>query len=275
VSREREAVAAGGATGVAALTVARIPYVNAQPFYAEWDRLPGASVDLVPRRLGEEARGGGADAGLMAVVDWFALEDEFARVERFGIACDGAVDSVLLFAAAPLAQLGGARVRLTAESSTSAALLRLLLERRYRIEVAAYERAALPPVGVPPAGEAWLRIGDAALAARRADPTSVALDLGAAWREWTGLPFVYAVWGVRRALAEESRGAFAAFLERSLARGERSLAEIGARLAAEHRGRLGDAASLTRYLERFTYRLGPREEEGLAAFRTRCQEIGA
>jgi chorismate dehydratase len=268
------AAAAGGA-GVAPFTVARIPYRNALPFYTEWERLPGASVDLVPRRLGEEARAGGADAGLMAVVDWFALEADFARVGRFGIACRGAVDSVLLFARRPLAALEGARVRVTAESSTSVALLRVLLARRYALPVSSWERANLPLEATPPDGEAWLRIGDAALAARRAAPDTVALDLGAAWTEWTGLPFVYAVWGIRRALPAETRTAFAAFLERSLSRGERELAALGARAAEECNGQLGDAAYLTRYLERFVYRLGAAEEEGLTEFRTYCQEIGS
>jgi chorismate dehydratase len=44
---------------------------------------------------------------------------------------------------------------------------------------------------------AALRIGDVALR-RVPAPGRTVLDLGAAWTEWTGLPFVFAVWQVRR-----------------------------------------------------------------------------
>src|SRR5215831_6302609 len=96
--------------------VARIPYLNAEPYYADWDRLPGTSVDLVPRRLGEEARAGNVDAGLMAAADWFSLEEEFERVAALGIACGGEVESVLLLGRTPVESLAGARVVLTSES---------------------------------------------------------------------------------------------------------------------------------------------------------------
>ena len=50
----------------AVATIARIPYLNSAPFYARWDEAPGTTVDLPPRALGEEARAGRADAGLMS-----------------------------------------------------------------------------------------------------------------------------------------------------------------------------------------------------------------
>ncbi len=46
-------------------------------------------------------------------------------------------------------------------------------------------------------------IGDEAIwYANRHQPSSV-LDLGAAWSDWTGLPFVYAVWAVQRGLGDD------------------------------------------------------------------------
>lgn len=260
----------GGGTRAAVATIARIPFLNSEPFYALWDEAPGTTVDLPPRALGEAARAGQADAGLMAVADWFTLDPTFERVGSYGISCRGAVDSVLLFARRPFGELDGATVDLTEHSQTSVALTRILLAQRFGLRDVHYRRRAVE-TGVPATGDAWLLIGDAALAARRTVREAHVLDLGQAWLEWTGLPFVYAVWAVRAALPLDERARLAAFLEVSLAAGEANLAGLAARYAARVPG-LGDAASLARYLAAFRYRLGPDEEKGLDRFRALWKE---
>jgi chorismate dehydratase len=264
-------------TRAAVATIARIPYLNSEPFYARWDDAPGTSVDLPPRALGDAARNGQADAGLMAVADWFTLDPTFTRVGNFGISCRGAVDSVLLFARRPIADLAGATVDLTEHSQTSVALTRILLSARHGLTDVTYRRRALE-AGEAPLGDAWLLIGDAAIRARREHAAGArraagvhVLDLGQEWLAWTGLPFVYAVWAVRTALPREERARLAAFLETSLAAGEQDLAGIAARYA-EAAPDLGTAAELARYLAAFRYRLGPDEERGLDRFRALWKE---
>jgi chorismate dehydratase len=256
--------------------IARIPYLNSEPFYARWDEAPGPTIDLPPRALGQEARNGRADAGLMAAADWFRLETRFERVADFGISCRGEVRSVLLFSRRPVTELSGATVDLTTESSTSVALTRILLAARYGARDVHWQRRAVEGAEAP-AGDAWLLIGDAALRAReawrQAKHGGIAgthlLDLGRAWFEWTGLPFVYAVWAVRSALPAAEKERLARFLDASLAAGEADLAGI----ARAHAGRgLGDARELTDYLAAFRYRLGPDEEHALACFRALCEE---
>lgn len=259
-------------------TLARIPYLNAAPFYVRWADAPGTTVDLPPRALGEEARAGRADAGLMAVADWFALDPAFERVGTYGITCRGAVSSVLLFSRRPFAELArqggggvGLTVDLTTESQTSVALTKILLAGRYGLPRATYRRRAVE-AGEAPAGDAWLLIGDAALRARRAAGSDGhVLDLGAEWLDWSGLPFTYAVWTVRASLPPEEKARLASFLGFSLALGERDLAGL-ARAAATVDPALGDAVELTRYLAAFRYRLGPDEEAGLARFRALWKE---
>ncbi len=259
-------------------TLARIPFLNAAPFYVRWAEAPGATVDLPPRALGEEARAGRVDAGLMAAADWFGLDPRFEIVGPYGIACRGPVSSVLLFARTPFAELfapgaGPRTVDLTTESQTSVALTRILLADRFGARDVTYVRRAVE-TGAAPAGDAWLLIGDAALRARRAaalDPTLHVLDLGAEWLAWTGLPFVYAVWAVRASLPAEEKARLAAFLEMSLAEGEQDLGGI-ATAAATADPSLGDTPELTRYLRAFRYRLGPDEEAGLTCFRALWKE---
>ena len=262
-------------------TLARIPYLNAAPFYVRWAEAPGTTIDLPPRALGEEARAGRADAGLMAAADWFSLDPAFERVGAFGISCKGAVASVLLLSRTPFAELarrGGAgvdlAVDLTTESQTSVALTRILLAGRYGLTRTTYRRRAVE-AGEAPTGDAWLLIGDAALRARRTAAAAGlhVLDLGAEWLAWTGLPFVYAVWTVRASLPAEEKRRLATFLDASLAQGERDLAALADRAATADPG-LGTAGELFPYLAAFRYRLGADEEAGLARFRALWKEHG-
>jgi len=131
-----------------------------------------------------------------------------------------------------------------------------------------YVRRAVE-AGEAPQGDAWLLIGDAALAAKK-EGLHVA-DLGEEWLAWTGLPFVYAVWTVRASLPSEEKSRLEAFLESSLQAGESSLAEIAARVAKEQPA-LGTALELETYLRGFRYRLGDDEEAGLARFRALWKE---
>jgi chorismate dehydratase len=252
----------------AVATIARIPYLNSAPFYARWDEAPGTTVDLPPRALGEEARAGRADAGLMAAADWFSLAPVFERVGTFGITCRGAVGSVLLLSRKPLRDLGGATIDLTQHSMTSVALTRVLLGARYGLDGIRYVRRAVE-AGEAPQGDAWLLIGDAALAAQK-DGLHVA-DLGEEWLSWTGLPFVYAVWTVRASLPAEEKSRLEAFLEGSLTAGEADLPGIAARVSAQQPA-LGTPAALETYLRGFRYRLGGDEEAGLARFRALWKE---
>jgi len=88
------------------------------------------------------------------------------------------------------------------------------------------------------------------------------VDLGREWVEWTGLPCVFARWGVRRAADAADRRAFAQALEAALVRGLESIPEI-----AERRRDTGwGPAEITTYLRGFTYRLGPREDQAIAEF---------
>ncbi len=265
------------------LRVARIPYLNSVPFYV---RLQGEGIellDLPPRALGRRARAGDVDAGIMSLCDGFRSPD-FEPLGRLGVAADGPVHSVLLFGRVPLERLTGATIGVTSETSTSLPLCRLLLEGRYGVHPAVYARR---PDGARPGDAALLLIGDAALrtaavAGLRPGERDYAeallelpspgpeapwrwlLDLSAAWREWQGLPFVFARWMVRHQVPARLRERLLAQLDESL---EASLRELGP-LAGRHAAQAGlDADAAYAYLMNFTYRLGEAELEAVARFR--------
>jgi chorismate dehydratase len=113
---------------------------------------------------------------------------------------------VKLFSKRPPEALHDATVLLTASSRTSVLLLELLCRHRWdvtpKFATVRAEAADLDALAGFP-HDAVLVIGDAALAldTRQLYPWSV--DLGEAWKDWTGLPFVFAVWAARRTADQE------------------------------------------------------------------------
>ncbi len=240
-------------------TLALIPYLNCEPFYDGLADLGHGIVREAPRTLGKLAAGGESACGPMAVADWFGLRGSFEPLEDFGIACDGAVGSVLAFSRRPLEELSGRSVGLTAESSTSVKLLRALVEARHGCLGVRWHR------GEDPDDDARLLIGDGALvASRRGLPGfPIVTDLGAEWKAWSGLPFVYARWVVAKDVAEEDRARIAATIGTSLAGWRARVEEITARRG----GALGmDAGEIAAYLGAFRYRVGTREAAGERRF---------
>ena len=174
---------------------------------------------------------------------------------------------MLLFSRRPIAALGGEVISVTPETSTSIRLLKLLLDMRRGIEGLRYVRGLEPKQA-----DALLMIGDRAMRMRDNHPEEFTqmLDLGADWLEWTGLPFVYAVWAVRTELPEEIKAELRDFLEGSLAAGLADLPAI-ARQQTEPGWTPQDVEA---YLRRFHYRLGPEDLAGLDRFEELLLERG-
>lgn len=235
------------------LRVGRIPYLNCEPFF---HRLQGVElVDLIPRRLGEAMAARELDAGPLSLMDYLRLETQLTSLP-YGIGCPTDARSVLVFSERPFWELGGARIGITGETSTSVELLRVLLTLRYEVEPAAWVEAEEP-------SDAVLLIGDQAI--RRVTggpPARYVTDLGLDWREWTGLPFVFARWAVASRVPAGERRAFERALEAALDRGLDALPAI-----AGGRRDLGwTEAQVESYLRNFAFRLGPDEEKGAAEF---------
>lgn len=251
-------------------SVGVVPYLNAIPLTAALPDFVRVET-AVPAELARRLSRGELDVALLPVAE--ALRGGFGPfVGRFGIACDGAVESVLAFVPA-----GGEPVTWPLDvvvdpaSRTSVALLRVLLERRWGL--APRYRVAPAPGPDPREHPAsiTLTIGDRALAVRTGYPGRV-VDLGAEWKAWTGLPFVFARWTARA-------GADAALVE-ALARTLDGAAQRGLErrdeLAADHGPAHGlTSAQARRYLSTsIRFALGERAEAGLARFREELARLG-
>jgi len=204
------------------MRVGRIPYVNCYPVYGAIDRgivpLAAELVDGVPTELNRQMAAGALDVSVISAVAYARNADRYLLLPDLAISCDGPVRSVALFSSRPAEELDGARVVVSRSSMTSVALLELLFEHVWcarpqfvpgDAEVSDLHRLADEP------HDARLVIGDAALLlmARRGPPGAArsgprtgypfVYDLGAAWKAWTDLPFVFAVWVAQRTTASE------------------------------------------------------------------------
>jgi chorismate dehydratase len=114
--------------------------------------------------------------------------------------------------------------------------------------------------------DAVLLIGDEALRRNKhgLDGFDLVYDLAREWYEWQKLPFVFAVWAVRRSIPEASRIELSRLLEQSL----ESVGGDFAAVAGRHGRRIGLTDGETQeYLSGFNYSLGEREREAIAVFR--------
>ena len=245
--------------------IARVPSLNSAPFFrglsfgAAQQSARHELIDCAPRELGRRAAAGELLAGLLPLVDYFRLEDTFERLGPFGIAVRGRAQSVVLFSRKPIRQLQGSVIAVTEETSTSAVLLRLILEQRYELRPSRYVR------GNDEAAEALLLIGDAALRFQQTNTQyPFEIDLAFEWWLWQHLPCVFAVWAIRHDAEPAEKKSIETALSRSLAMNMPQLA----RIAEERSASLGlPATALQAYLARFLYRLSRLEEEGIARFR--------
>jgi chorismate dehydratase len=265
--------------------IASVSFLNARPLIDRFDPEDQARVDLcgaLPSRLGAMLAEGTADVGLLPVVEMFRGRSG-GMIPGIGIACEGAVDSVKLFHRGDLAKI--TKVAADRGSRSSVALLKVLFLEKFGTSPAFTEVEPSSDLELPP-GTGALIIGDRCLEFERdrgaADDAPEAWDLGAAWHELTGLPFVFAVWAVAPGFPEKVGPLgvedLTGILTRARDRGLAGLDEIVAEAATSGRlGRGGEATveALDYYFRQsLRYILGEGEMAGLRRFHELCIRHG-
>jgi len=150
-------------------------------------------IFATPARLAEMLRRDELDAALVSVVE-VLLNDRYDVLDGIAIASLGEVKSVLLAHRRPLEE--AKEIFCDTASLTSVRLLKVLLAER-GLQPAF---KPLPDYNFATAPDYLMLIGDSALDFLFGPPEHEIWDLGAAWYELTGLPFVYAVWALRRGI---------------------------------------------------------------------------
>src|ERR1039457_4881995 len=175
---------------LAPFRVGSVEYLNAVPLTRG---IEDQIVFTTPARLAELLRRDELDAALVSITE-VLLNDRYDILDGIAIASLGEVYSVLLAHKKPLEE--ATEIFCDTASLTSVNLLKVLLaERGLKPEfkpLASYDFAKLPDFA--------LLIGDPALDFLLGPHEHEIFDLGAAWFELAKLPFVYAVWALRRGL---------------------------------------------------------------------------
>jgi chorismate dehydratase len=260
------------------MRLGRIPWINCYPVYGAIDRglvsVPAELVSGTASELNDLLAAGELQVSVVSAVEYARNAAAYHLLPDLAITCDGPVHSVALFSRRPIAELDERTVLLTASSRTSILLLDLLCRHRWsiapRFATARAEAGDLDGLrGLP--HDAVLVIGDAALLLRARRLYPVHVDLGAEWKAWTGLPFVFAVWAARR---DAGLPAVQAVHERLLQSRAWGLDHLDL-LAADAARATGVAEPVCRaYLGDLDYALSYRHLAGLTDFFRRLAQDG-
>jgi predicted solute-binding protein len=210
----------------------------------------------VPSQCADQIAAGAADIGIIPSFE--LTRQDLDIIPGTGIACRGAVRSILLISSRPAPEIR--TLAADTSSRTSVELARVILDRAYGVHPAFLPHA--------PDLNAMLRVADAALIigdpALHLDPATLpyhVYDLGSEWLALTGMPMVFAVWAARKGLITQE---IARTFTDSCRFGRERIEEI---VAAESPRRGFPPALVREYLTRhIVHELGPEEYEGMERF---------
>ncbi|MFC0507543.1 menaquinone biosynthetic enzyme MqnA/MqnD family protein [Micromonospora costi] len=259
--------------------VGHIQFLNCLPIY--WGLMrSGALIDVdlhkdTPDRLNSALVAGDLDIGPISQLEYLRHADELLLLPDLAVGSDGPVLSVNIVSTRPLADLDRARVALGSTSRTGVLLAQLLLKERYGVSP---EYFRCPPElnQMLLEADAAVVIGDVALRALYEAPRQglEVTDLGQAWRDWTGLPMVFAVWAVRRDFAAAHPGVVKEVHEAFLRSRDLCLSELDQVAEAGARWEPFDADTLATYFRTLDFSLGERQVAGLREFARRAAALG-
>jgi chorismate dehydratase len=233
---------------------------------------PFALVEGIPTELNRLLREGNVDVSPSSSIEFAVNPGRYLIMPDLSITSRNDVMSIILQSRLPMDQLNGKTVALTTASATSVVLLRILLELKNGVSPSytLFEQGKDHPYD---RADAVLLIGDHALKRPKIAGFDHEYDLGAVWHEFTGLPFVFALWQInyKKGLDKDLTSLYH-ILKESKAYGLSHLAE----LAEEHSSRFGIAApKLLAYWNAFSFDFGPAEQKGLMTYYGYAAEIGA
>jgi len=260
------------------LRMGKISYLNVLPIYYALDQ-GYVSHDFVftsgpPAELNTRIKAGELDMSAASSIEYGRHFEDYLLLPQVAIGSQGPVQSVLLLSQIPLSSLQGESILISSQTHTSAALLRLLVREKmgFMVRYETGDISARLLANSPPT--AFLAIGDEALRLRTHPDFPYHLDLGQAWLEWTGLPFIFGVWIGRKPRQRQEEENLVAGCGQLLASKAWGVGQIPffSRLVSEQ-GIL-DYQSLVSYFNGLVYDFGPREQAGLKLFYRKLYACG-
>jgi chorismate dehydratase len=171
--------------------VGAVSYLNSKPLIEQLADSVPVSLDY-PSCLADDLANDRLDVALVPSIEFFR-DPNYRIVSNACVATRGAVRSVKLYSRVAPGDIK--RLALDEGSRTSATMAKIILAERYGV-YPELEPLPMEHDTTQTDADAILLIGDRAMS----DPNELfteTWDLGTAWTEWTGLPFVFAMWVAR------------------------------------------------------------------------------
>ncbi|MGH9534640.1 MAG: menaquinone biosynthetic enzyme MqnA/MqnD family protein [Terriglobales bacterium] len=254
--------------------VAAISFLNTAPLLWGLETEPKLQLSYTaPSGCAEQLRREEAEIGIIPVIEMARIAG-LAALPGIAVAARAEVRSILLITKTPWPDIR--RLALDRSSRTSAALAQILLRRRYGAKFDLAERAPEWREMLDEA-DAALIIGDPALRLAVTGEAEAAgyraHDLAAEWHQWTGLPFIFALWAVRRAAVPAGEEAW--LTERFQRAKREGLAHADALVQRWARRLDLPAEEIRRYLAHdVEYDITPQHWAGLSRFFEWAAELG-
>lgn len=230
----------------------------------------GAPAELNEKILRKEL-----DISAVSSLFYAEHRNELVLLPEISISSESSVDSVLLFTRYPMQELQGKEIFVTSKGRTTPALLEILCRKRYgfwprfKAHVSRIEEW-------PSSWDAVLLIGDEALEwkQRLAGSEWKAVDLAREWKEWTGSPFVFAVWGARKEFFETHPDGVQKAHQALLASKSWGLTHRKDILLESERKTELSPAILESYFSKLSHDFGPSLRQGMKTFFDYAAECG-
>lgn len=279
------------------LTIGKIPYANLFPTFYYFEKecnLNGYRfITGVPSKLNKMLREGKLDISPSSSIEYLRNKGSYRILPCFSISSSGPIGSILLFSKLPLRKLQGKTIALSSDSETSVALLKIVfneflsLRCRYRPLVHNQSKE-------PSSLSAALLIGDEAMKEakkqtlikggtakscegkmKKLPPDLRVLgtesfphiyDLGELWFNHTGLPFVFALWIVRKEIIDQKNRLVTEF-SRDLMHAQEQTPEHYSFIAKQAvQKKWLSTKELVHYWETISYDFSEKHLEGLRLF---------
>ncbi len=236
--------------------IGAVSYLNTRPLLLGIEQESFLkSIDLVksyPANIAQDLLSGKIDIGLVPVAILPQLSDPLI-ISNYVIGANGAVASVALFSEVPIDQIKS--IYLDYQSRTSVQLLKILLSQFWKKEVQ-FISATEGYIAQISGTTAGVIIGDRALENLSKFP--YVYDLSLAWKQHTGLPFVFAAWVANQPIP----AAFMAAFDTANGYGLAHLDEVIALIPAQEQ--VYDLHKY--YTENISYIYDEEKKQGLATF---------
>ncbi|GAB5047476.1 menaquinone biosynthesis protein [Thermodesulfovibrio sp. TK110] len=193
------------------LKVGWIQYANVYPIFYVLEKEGLLTEEIhfvkgVPSQLNWALRNDLIDVSPSSSVEYLLNQEKYDYVDGICISSKEYVGSVLFFSDYELKALDGKKILLTDQSATSHLLLRVILEKFLGLKPE-YDISASPFTA-----ESFLLIGDDALRYRKILKNKKVYDLANLWYQHTGLPFVFALWIVRKEITKPDSEVYSIYL---------------------------------------------------------------